>query len=69
MPGKETKSTVARRARASRPPAGLVYVTRQVHFNAAHRLHNPAFGQKWNIQVIVAPVIPKLIKGNLLDFM
>jgi 6-pyruvoyltetrahydropterin/6-carboxytetrahydropterin synthase len=23
-------------------------VTRQVHFNAAHRLHNPAFSQKWN---------------------
>jgi 6-pyruvoyltetrahydropterin/6-carboxytetrahydropterin synthase len=27
---------------------GLVYVTRQVHFNAAHRLYNPAFGRKWN---------------------
>jgi 6-pyruvoyltetrahydropterin/6-carboxytetrahydropterin synthase len=23
-------------------------VTRQVHFNAAHRLHNPAYDQKWN---------------------
>jgi hypothetical protein len=32
-------------------------------------VHPDAFGQKWNIQVIVAPVIPKLIKGNLLDFM
>jgi hypothetical protein len=31
-------------------------------------VHPDAFGQKWNIQVIVAPVIPKLIKGNLLDF-
>jgi 6-pyruvoyltetrahydropterin/6-carboxytetrahydropterin synthase len=32
------------------PPAaaGEVYVTRQVHFNAAHRLYNPAFGAKWN---------------------
>ena len=25
------------------------------------------YGQKWNIQVVVAPVIPKLIKGNLTD--
>ncbi|HVW20256.1 MAG TPA: 6-carboxytetrahydropterin synthase [Opitutaceae bacterium] len=35
------------RRRAS-SPAGPVYVTRQVHFNAAHRLHNPAFGRRWN---------------------
>jgi 6-pyruvoyltetrahydropterin/6-carboxytetrahydropterin synthase len=27
---------------------GLVHVTRQIHFNAAHRLHNPAFGRRWN---------------------
>jgi hypothetical protein len=32
-------------------------------------VHPDAFGQKWNIQIVVAPVIPKLIKGNLLDFM
>jgi hypothetical protein len=25
------------------------------------------FGQKWNVQLIVAPVLPKLIKGNLAD--
>ncbi|MBN8589302.1 MAG: 6-carboxytetrahydropterin synthase [Rhodothermia bacterium] len=25
-----------------------VYITRQVHFNAAHRLHNPAFDDAWN---------------------
>src|SRR3990172_1379911 len=25
------------------------------------------YGQKWNVQVIVAPVLPKLIKGNLID--
>jgi hypothetical protein len=25
------------------------------------------FGQKWNVQVIVAPVLPKLIRGNLLE--
>lgn len=29
-------------------------------------VHHPDFGgQKWNIQLSVAPVIPKLIKGNL----
>lgn len=29
---------------------------------------NPSvFGQRWNIQVAITPVIPKLIKGNLLD--
>jgi 6-pyruvoyltetrahydropterin/6-carboxytetrahydropterin synthase len=27
---------------------GTVYVTRQVHFNAAHRLHNPTKSQRWN---------------------
>jgi hypothetical protein len=27
---------------------------------------NPSvFGQRWNIQVSITPVIPKLIKGNL----
>ncbi len=31
-------------------------------------VHPDAFGQKWDIQVVIAPVIPKLIKGNLLDF-
>ncbi len=25
------------------------------------------YGQKWNVQVVVAPVLPKLIKGNLID--
>ena len=30
-------------------------------------VHPDTFGQKWNIQVIVAPVIPKLIRGNLLE--
>jgi len=25
-----------------------VYVTRKAHFNAAHRLHNPAQSDKWN---------------------
>ena len=27
---------------------GDVYITRQVHFNAAHRLHNPSRSRIWN---------------------
>jgi 6-pyruvoyltetrahydropterin/6-carboxytetrahydropterin synthase len=27
---------------------GTVYITRQVHFNSAHRLHNPTKGLAWN---------------------
>lgn len=26
----------------------VVHVTRRVHFNAAHRLHNPAKSEEWN---------------------
>jgi 6-pyruvoyltetrahydropterin/6-carboxytetrahydropterin synthase len=26
----------------------LIYVTRKSHFNAAHRLHNPAMSDEWN---------------------
>ena len=26
----------------------IVYVTREVHFNAAHRLHNPERSDEWN---------------------
>ena len=33
---------------ASHHDAGPVYVTRQAHFNAAHRLHNPAKSAAWN---------------------
>mgnify|MGYP006181635543 FL=1 len=29
----------------------LVYVTRKVHFNAAHRLHNPERSDAWNRKV------------------
>ncbi|MSU70360.1 MAG: 6-carboxytetrahydropterin synthase [Opitutaceae bacterium] len=46
-----TKST--RRDPAARRPralSGTVFITRQVHFNSAHRLHNPAKSQKWNEQ-------------------
>jgi hypothetical protein len=30
-------------------------------------VHPDEFGQKWNFQLIVTPVIPKLIRGNLAD--
>lgn len=29
--------------------------------------HPDAFVQKWNLQFIVSPVIPKLIRGNVLQ--
>ena len=28
--------------------SGTVYITRQVHFNASHRLHNPGKSRRWN---------------------
>ncbi|HEY0966514.1 MAG TPA: 6-carboxytetrahydropterin synthase [Opitutaceae bacterium] len=31
-----------------RPLKGVVSITRQVHFNSAHRLHNPTKSQQWN---------------------
>lgn len=31
-------------------PSGPVYVTRKVHFNAAHRLHNPRESGQWNTE-------------------
>lgn len=40
-----------RRRTSTQPPTvlqGTVFITRQVHFNAAHRLHNPSKSQKWN---------------------
>jgi 6-pyruvoyltetrahydropterin/6-carboxytetrahydropterin synthase len=47
------RTTPRRRAAAAVPacdvlPAGEVVVTRRVHFNAAHRLHNPAMSDRWN---------------------
>jgi 6-pyruvoyltetrahydropterin/6-carboxytetrahydropterin synthase len=45
---RKSRSVAVRAPRAAAPEAGLVYVTRQVHFNAAHRLYNPAFGDRWN---------------------
>src|SRR5258708_1603397 len=38
----------ARSAESVRSLKGLVNVTRQVHFNSAHRLYNPAFSDSWN---------------------
>ena len=29
-------------------------------------VHPEEFGQKWNLQFAVTPVLPKLVKGNLL---
>lgn len=42
-----------RRPASARRPlvlSGTVFITRQVHFNSAHRLVNPAKGKKWNEQ-------------------
>jgi len=36
------------RGAARRPETGEVSVTRQVHFNAGHRLNNPARTRRWN---------------------
>ena len=30
------------------PPMPRASVTRKVHFNAAHRVHNPKFSEQWN---------------------
>ena len=35
---------------AGRSLKGVVHVTRRVHFNAAHRLHNPDFDEAWNVE-------------------
>ncbi len=43
------KKTVARQPAAPRVLRGTVFITRQVHFNSAHRLHNPAKSQRWNV--------------------
>lgn len=34
--------------RRVRPLAGTVFITRQVHFNSAHRLYNPTKSLAWN---------------------
>ena len=47
MPAKAVPSRRSRSS-AARSSGGVVHVTRQVHFNAAHRLHNPAKSAAWN---------------------
>ena len=47
MPAQPTRRKKAA-ARAPRVLTGTVYITRQVHFNSAHRLHNPAKSTRWN---------------------
>lgn len=47
------KSATKSRPSPSKGPAvralsGTVFITRQVHFNAAHRLHNPTKSALWN---------------------
>jgi hypothetical protein len=38
----------------------------RIALGGQYMVHHPdTFGQKWNIQLMVVPVIPKLIKGNL----
>jgi 6-pyruvoyltetrahydropterin/6-carboxytetrahydropterin synthase len=46
------KSSSSRKRPAAKPLvlAGTVYITRQVHFNSAHRLYNPTKSLKWNQQ-------------------
>lgn len=48
MPTQSRRASVSRAK--SRPATGTVYVTRQVHFNSAHRLENPAKSAQWNRQ-------------------
>lgn len=46
MPANSTKKNPAR----PRVLPGVVTVTRQVHFNAAHRLNNPSQSHRWNVR-------------------
>ena len=46
MPSPSRRRTAA--APAVRPQRGVVTITRQVHFNSAHRLFNPTRSLAWN---------------------
>ena len=46
MPAKTTRLRPT--VRAPRVQRGTVFITRQVHFNSAHRLYNPTMSLKWN---------------------
>jgi 6-pyruvoyltetrahydropterin/6-carboxytetrahydropterin synthase len=49
MPAKSSRRTKPAK-RAPRVLEGTVYITRQVHFNSAHRLHNPSKSARWNLE-------------------
>ncbi len=49
MPSKPAQSKRTLGAKP-RPLKGTVIITRQVHFNSAHRLHNPSKSQAWNVE-------------------
>ena len=44
------KKSASRKPAAPRVLRGTVLITRQVHFNSAHRLHNPTKSQAWNVK-------------------
>ena len=46
MPAKPSRRQPA--VKSPRALSGTVCITRQVHFNSAHRLHNPTKSQAWN---------------------
>src|SRR3954469_25259521 len=47
LPRKSSTST-ARAVDSVPPQQGTVFITRQVHFNSAHRLYNPTKSLAWN---------------------
>jgi 6-pyruvoyltetrahydropterin/6-carboxytetrahydropterin synthase len=47
-PAAKKSAAATKKVTAPRVLAGVVSITRQVHFNSAHRLHNPTKSQKWN---------------------
>jgi 6-pyruvoyltetrahydropterin/6-carboxytetrahydropterin synthase len=49
MPDKKRPKPLPKTA-AVRPQKGVVTITRQVHFNSAHRLYNPTKSQAWNVE-------------------
>lgn len=50
MPAKSARRTPTPKTVRARSLKGVVFVTRRVHFNAAHRLHNPDFDHAWNVE-------------------
>src|SRR4051812_44228005 len=48
MPVKSSRRSAPAR-HVPRALTGTVYITRPVHFNSAHRLHNPTKSQQWNV--------------------